>query len=605
MNLKSLFSGLFMVVLFSSVLSAQNDAKLANYYYQSGEYEKSAVLFKKLSEQSGFNEYYFEQYIESLMALETYTEAEKAIKAALAAHPRAIQLFVTYGSLLDRVGRMNEAEIEYRKAIENLNTNRSAISTLGNSFMRLTKYELALETFEKGESITGNSGIYSYSIAEIYRRQNDMENMISYYLESAMATISRITSVQNYFNRYLTSREDFELLRLKLYEKVQERPEDIFFPEMIQWVFIRNKQYARALRQARALDRRLDENGSRVYNLARIAANDRDFETAIEAYDYIVTNKLPNSPYYIDAKKELLESKRKQLITSKEGDRNNFELLRVEYETFLDEVGRSRRTALVIMELAELEALYLNNLDRAVELLQDLIELPGLNNYIRANAKLDLGDYFLMNSEVWEATLLYSQVDKEFREDHLGEMARFKNAKLSYYIGDFEWSQEQFDILKSATSRLISNDAIDLSVFIMDNANLDTTYAPLQLFAEAELLFFQNRTSEAFAKLDSIQLLYPDHTLEDDVLFIKAESYKLRKEFDLAVEMYNEIIKDHPDAIRADNAIFSLASLYEFTLEDPGKAMELYEKLFIEYSDSTFAIEARKRFRILRGDRIQ
>lgn len=594
-----------MVVLFSSVLSAQNDAKLANYYYQSGEYEKSAVLFKKLSEQSGFNEYYFEQYIESLMALETYTEAEKAIKAALAAHPRAIQLFVTYGSLLDRVGRMNEAEIEYRKAIENLNTNRSAISTLGNSFMRLTKYELALETFEKGESITGNSGIYSYSIAEIYRRQNDMENMISYYLESAMATISRITSVQNYFNRYLTSREDFELLRLKLYEKVQERPEDIFFPEMIQWVFIRNKQYARALRQARALDRRLDENGSRVYNLARIAANDRDFETAIEAYDYIVTNKLPNSPYYIDAKKELLESKRKQLITSKEGDRNNFELLRVEYETFLVEVGRSRRTALVIMELAELEALYLNNLDRAVELLQDLIELPGLNNYIRANAKLDLGDYFLMNSEVWEATLLYSQVDKEFREDHLGEMARFKNAKLSYYIGDFEWSQEQFDILKSATSRLISNDAIDLSVFIMDNANLDTTYAPLQLFAEAELLFFQNRTSEAFAKLDSIQLLYPDHTLEDDVLFIKAESYKLRKEFDLAVEMYNEIIKDHPDAIRADNAIFSLASLYEFTLEDPGKAMELYEKLFIEYSDSTFAIEARKRFRILRGDRIQ
>ena len=196
-------------------------------------------------------------------------------------------------------------------------------------------------------------------------------------------------------------------------------------------------------------------------------------------------------------------------------------------------------------------------------------------------------------------------MDKEFREDHLGEMARFKNAKLSYYIGDFEWSQEQFDILKSATSRLISNDAIDLSVFIMDNANLDTTYAPLQLFAEAELLFFQNRTSEAFAKLDSIQLLYPDHTLEDDVLFIKAESYKLRKEFDLAVEMYNEIIKDHPDAIRADNAIFSLASLYEFTLEDPGKAMELYEKLFIEYSDSTFAIEARKRFRILRGDRIQ
>ena len=236
--------------------------------------------------------------------------------------------------------------------------------------------------------------------------------------------------------------------------------------------------------------------------------------------------------------------------------------------------------------------------------MNEVINYPGINNYIKANAKLDLADYYLMSGEVWESTLLYSQVDKEFREDHLGEKARFKNAKLSYYIGDFDWAQEQFSILKSATTRLISNDAIDLSVFIMDNANLDTTFAPLALFSEAELLLFQNRVDEAFNKLDSIGLVYTDHTLIDDVYYAKAVQYTEMGEIDKAVEYYQRIIKEYPEEIRADNAIFNLAVLYADELDDTEQAKELYQSLFIDYPDSTYSIEARKRFRILRGDNI-
>ena len=349
----------------------------------------------------------------------------------------------------------------------------------------------------------------------------------------------------------------------------------------------------------------MNENGSRVYSIAQIAGNARDYDTAIDGYQYIVDSKDETSSFFIEAKKELLKNKRKKLTQSQNFVHSDLADLKKEYNSFLEDMGRDKRTALIILEFAELNALYLNDLDTAVVLLRDLLEFPGLNNYIRANAKLALADYFLMNGEVWESTLLYSQVDKEFREDHLGELARFKNAKLSYYIGDFEWAQEQFDILKSATTRLISNDAIDLSVFIMDNANLDTTYAPLQLFAEAELLFFQNRTEEAFEKLDSINNRFPGHTLADDVYFVKAESFSNQKNYLEAAEYYKKIISEHADEIRADNAIYALAQLYQHILGRPDEAKELYEKLFVDYSDSTFAIDARKNFRTLRGDNIQ
>ncbi len=593
------------LLLFSILsLSAQQDANLAKHYYDFGEYEKSAQLFKKLSDQNGYNEYYFSQYLESLMAIEEYEQAEASIKDIIKSRPQNIEIHVAYGNLLERLAQPEAADDQYRIAISKMDKNPKYISNLGNSFMRRTKYDLALETYLKGEELQNNEGRYAYNIAEIYRRKNEKENMIKYFLMSPMAASNRISSVQNYFTKYLDGKEEYELLRRQLYQYVQDDPENIFYPEMIQWVFIQNKDYKKALRQARALDLRLEENGSRIFHLARIAANDNDYETAIAAYQYIIDEKPINSSYYIDAKKELLDTKRKK-ITRSEYTSDDLLSLKGEYKEFITENGKGSRTSLIILELAELEALYLNNLDSAVVLLDELVNLPGLNNYIKANAKLDLADYYLMKGEVWESTLLYSQVDKEFREDHLGELARFKNAKLSYFIGDFDWAQEQFDILKSATTRLIANDAIDLSVFIMDNANLDTTYAPLALFSEAELLLFQNKSEAALNKLDSISQLYPEHSLTDDVLFAKAEYYNNNGQYELAIPLYEEIITNYPEEIRADNALYSLAQVYEEPMADPEKAKGLYEKLFLEYTDSTYSIDARKNFRRLRGDNIQ
>jgi tetratricopeptide (TPR) repeat protein len=209
-----------------------------------------------------------------------------------------------------------------------------------------------------------------------------------------------------------------------------------------------------------------------------------------------------------------------------------------------------------------------------------------------------------MEGDRWEASLLYSQVDKTFKEGVLGEDARYKNAKLSYYTGDFEWAQQQFDILKSATSRLISNDAIDMNVFIMDNLNLDTTDVTLGMYASAEMLVFQNKFNEAFIKLDSVALLFPEHSLVDDILYTKAMIYKRIKQPEKAIELFNTIIEKYPEEIRCDNAIYELAKMYDFQLNDSKKAQELYFKLFTEFTGSTFTVDARKRYRVLRGDEL-
>lgn len=594
---------LVICFVFIAFAGYSQNSKLANEYYRTGEYEKAAQMYKALSEKTKYNDYYFNRYIESLLALEEFEEAEKVVKQQIKRFPDNVQLYVMYGNLYERLSKPEIADKQYSIAIKKMKADKVIINNLGNAFTRLAKYDLALKTFHMGEALLDDNGLFAYNLADIYKRQGDTNNMIKYYLMSIKSNPTRINSLKTYFIQALQP-EDFTELKAQLYERIQEEPDNIDFPEMLEWVFIQNKDYNKAFRQSKALDKRLNENGFRVYDLAQIAGNAKDYETSIAAYDYIINEKGINSTYYMSARTESLSVKKRRILSSPDMKQDDLEDLKSNYISFIDEIGQNKQSAYVISELANLEAYYLKDLDGAINLLKEMLDMPGVDKFVAANGKLALGDFYLMSGEVWESTLLYSQVDKEFREAYLGEKARFKNAKLSYYIGDFEWAQSQFDILKASTSKLISNDAIDLSVFIMDNMGLDTTDVPLKMYAEAELLGFQNKYDEAFITLDKITNDYPDHTLKDDILYAKAKIYVKQRKFEEAIPLYEQIMNNHQEEIRCDNSIFELARIYEDQLGDLDKASELYEKLYIDFSNSTLAIEARKRFRALRGDNI-
>ena len=593
-----------VLLLFPILLSAQ-ESKLAQQYFLSGEYEKAATLYEKLYDKGKNNtNHYFKRYIDCLIALEEYKKCETIIKHQLKKKPQDVQLYVTYGNLFEKQFKEGEAKEQYKKAIRKLPSDRYIITQLANAFTNLTKYDLSIETYERGSQLLKNSTIFSYNLGDLYRRKGDSEKMIENYLNSLSANPGRLNSMKTIFQRYLT-KEDYKELQIQLYSRVQEETDIIQYPELLSWVFIQKKDYKNALRQVRALDKKLDENGGRVFRLGGIAANDGDYDAAIDAYEYIIYEKGLSSSYYIEAQREALSCKRRKIVEGFEYKIEDLRELENQYETFLDEFGKNKTTATIISELADLEAFYLKDLDKAISLLNEIIDYPGLNRKVQAVSKLSLADFYLMQGEIWESTLLYSQVDKAYQEDILGHEARLRNAKLSYYAGDFQWAQTQFDVLKASTSKLISNDALDLSIFILDNMGLDTSMVALELYAQADLLVFQNRIDEAILKLDTIHGKFPGHSLEDDIFYLKSKIYLNKQDYDQSAKMLQEIIDNFADGIRADNALYELALLYENHLNDLEKAKELYEIIFIEYSGSTFAVDARKRFRILRGDNMQ
>jgi len=586
------------VLLFMQGVVFGQESKLAQNYYNNGEYEKAAVLYQKLYKKHAYNDYYFRYYYNSLLNLGEYKNCEKIIKDAIKKKPQDLFLLVRQGTLYEKLDQQDKAEKLYEKAIKKLKNDRNQVIRLASAFSQLTKYEYALNVYEKGIKLIGDETIFSSSLAELYRRKGDIEQMIKYYLIYSKKNANSLKYVKQILQREYSDSLSL-VLKNQLYENIQKDPEETTYIKLLGWVFIQNKEYSKALRQLISLDKRLEEDGKQVFEIAQIAEKDKDYNTAIKAYQYISEEKNLNNSYLLQSERNLLICMKNKL--KDEGNLTEQELLNIKnkYIKTLDKLGVNNRTAYISIEYANFEAIYMNHLDPAIKILSELISRAGLNDRIKAKAKLDLGDYYLMSGEIWEGSLLYSQVDKDFQEGFLGEIARFKNAKLSYYNGDFEWSKIQLDVLKSATSKLISNDAIELSVFISENIGLDSTTIPLKMYANSELLAYQHKYDESFANLDSIAFLYPNHELEDDIWYLKAHLYLGLKDYENTVIYYKKIIDNHAEDIRGDNAMFELAQLYENILNKPEKANEIYEKIFIDYSNSTFAIEARKSYRAL------
>lgn len=585
------------------VLSAQ-DSRLADQYFENGEYEKAATLYEKFMQQNNGGDFYFDRYIECLVALERLADCEKALLKQLKKEPQKVRYYVSLGKVYEHQGKTNEAEKTYKKAIEKVTPERFEIQRLADAFMRENNTDLAQETYERGAVLLKNKYLFALNLAELYRRKGDILKMTDMLLIAIGENPDNLGYAQMMFQRFYEKEEDFTNLQNLLYTKIQEKPDAPIYVELLAWVFLQKKDYKNAFRQIKSLDKLYQEDGYRVFQLANNAENDGDYDAAIDGYSYIVTTKNAKNPLFITAKQKALACKRKKLTSGYDFSINELRILEQEYETYLIEIGRYNGTAQIMMELADLEALYLNDVDKAIKTLQEVIEIPMLQPQLQARAKLALGDYYLIKGENWEATLLYSQVDKAFKDDVLGHEARFRNAKLAYYKGDFAWAKTQFGVLKSSTSKLIANDAIDMDVFITDNMGLDSNTTALEMYANAELLMFQNRFTEAFATMDSVLTMYPQHALNDDVLYLKAKIHRKKREYEKAIEYYNLILKNHVEEIRADNALFEMAELYEVPLKNKEKAKELYEKLFNEFSASTLAVEARKKYRILRGDKV-
>lgn len=580
-----------------------SDYQLAMQFFQARDYEKAVVLYETLFEEHP-SSFYYMYYLQCLIELKEYKQAEKMIKGQRKSDPGAIKYLVDLGYLNMREGDDEKARKYYEEALEELTPNQQQIFDLANAFILKGENAYAIRVYLKGRDLLQGAYPFCFELATIYQRTGNFAGMFEEYLNLLDLSDSYLGTVQDRLQNILADDPEnikSECFREALLTRVQRNPDKLAFANLLWWYSIQQKEFEMALIQAKALDRRRQEQGDRILQLARLAVANNQYPIALNAYAYL-TAKGEASPYYDLSRVEFVTTKFTQITSSGTPDKKDLMDLEKAFIEVLDQVGENSATVTLLQNFAHLEAFYLGKPGEARELLSRAIEMKDLGQKEKAYCKLELGDILLFFGDVWEATLLYQQVYQDFKYEVLGQTAKFKNTKLSFYIGEFGWAKAQADILKAATDKLIANDALALSILIGENYDPDSTTIGLFIYARADLLTFKNRDREALQLLDSIPLLFGYHPLLDDVLMKKAGIYTKLGEYTIADSLLRKITTDYSDEVTADRALFLQAGLREKEMNDPITAMELYARLLERYPSSIYVIDARKRYRILRGD---
>lgn len=605
----------YLLILSIALLAISNsnaqtsDEELAYYYYENGEYEKANLYLEKVYE-SNTSKKNYEYYLNTLLELNDYKSALKLAKNQEKKYQLDYYYKIQTGVVLEKMDKSDKAQKHFEEIIETLgkNTSYGEYSSLGNNFININKLDYALETFEKGEKNNQNPNIsFGLQIADIYGRKGDFEKMSDAYLNMLDKNERLINQVQSYIPRNLdfeTDTKKVESLKIKLLKRIQKKPNKTIFNEMLIWLFQQKGDFNSAFIQVKALDKRKSNDGLEIYKFANLCNSNKKYDLAIDGYEYILNNFEPTNYYYSSAKRQILAVLKTKITINNNYNLSDLKNLESRYIETINSTASYKEKNPLMLDLANLEAYYIHNIDTAQIILNTLLASPGLDKKLEAKTKIEKADLLLIKNQVWDASLLYMQVEKKFKHDVIGHTAKFKNAKLYYYTGDYEWCQNQLNALKASTSKLISNDAMDLSLLITDNYNMDTTTKNMLRFSEADLFLFQNKLDEASLKLDSIIQDNPTHSLNDEVLYKRYEIAYKQKNFTKAIEYLNLIIEKYSEDILADNALFKGAELYENQLDNIEKAKEYYGRLLFDFPGSLFVVEARKRYRELTGSEV-
>jgi len=585
---------LSILCLFLSLWASAQNEQLANNYFDRGEFEKALVSYEELLKTQAGNSNYFQRVVECYQQLQQFDKAEKAIQERLDKY-RQSSLLIELGFNYQLQKNQERANKYYNQAIDKIKKNANEAYGLAYTFERKALFDYALLAYKTAIE-TDPRLSFNFQMAMLYGQKGQTDLMIETYLMEANQNPQNLPIIQNQISRFMTEDADAnfnDALKKALLIRAQ-KTQDVFWNDFLSWYFVQLKEYGKAFIQQKAIYKRNPESFSNIVNLGEMAIADNDQDSAKEILTFVLENT-NDLELLIQAHSYLMEM-RIDHATDKD-----YPAITEELGKLIKEFGVSPYTLSLLELEANFTAFNLNNPEKAKVILKNAMEMP-INRYQTAELKMQLADILLLEEKYNQALIYYSQVGEDMAGDIIGQEAQLKTAKTSYYKGDFEWASHQLKVLKSASSQLIANDALDLFLLISDNTVEDSTQVALKKFARADFLLYQNKKAESMAQF---QLILKDHKgeeIEPVTLLRIGKIYEKTGDFAKALEQYNTIITNHKECIYIDEALYYSAEIYNLNLNDVEKAKPLYEEIIFKHEDSIYFVDSRNKYRKLRGD---
>jgi tetratricopeptide (TPR) repeat protein len=588
----------FFLILFFCCFSLQfyaQEQQLAFQYFRNGDYEKAASMYKNLQEKHPYNISYTNYLIDCYQQLEQFETANNLIDKQLLKFPNQEYLYVEMGYNYQLQHLPEQAKLYYNKALKSVGKSPNLGYLVGKTFQNNHLLDYSLMVYKKAMEINPSAN-YNFQIASIYGEKGEISNMFNTYLDLIELSQEYLPTAKNRIGKFITddaeNKHNISLKKLLL-KRSQNNPKNSW-NQLLSWLYMQQKEYEKAFIQEKALYKRNSENLNSIVEVGEIAFEDNNFEVAKNCFDFVLKNN-NNLEIELSAKLYLLQIDMETNVSN--------DIIETQFQQLFNQYGKNINTVGIQVFYADFLNFKKNNFKSAFSVLKNVLKLP-LNEFQNGYVKTKLADILVFNNQFNTALIYYTQVQKGLKNHEIGQTARFKIAQTSYFKGDFDWAQSQLKVLKKSTSQLIANDALDLNLLITDNIVKDSLRIALKKYAIADLLAFQQKNQQAIDTLQVILNQFKGNSIEDEALFKQAKLHEKLNEFEKAANNYLQIIALKKDDILVDDAIYFLAELYANKFNDIEKAKQYYQLIIFEYPSSIYLVEARKKFRKLRGDAI-
>ena len=605
---KLVLANIVACLLFSFSLSAQNkqdknqvDFSLAKQYMGEEKFEEAIGLLEDLLDKK-FDNSYYQLLNEAYTKTNQTKKQEKLIKHSIKKNKDNPLYVIDLGMFYFNNNEQDKAKDQFEKVIKNLRANNSEITKVANYFSSARQYEYASQAYKQGRKLFNDDTKYTYEITYIYQMLGKNDEIAREYLVWLRKDPKALNQIEvNINNLFYRDKDDklYETFSNVVLEEVKKDTKNQQFNLLYYWLLMKKNDYSSAFIQAKAIDKRFNNSdGFQVNEYCQMAMNNNRFEYALQGFEFLSKQGEEMMEKY-QVKQNILNCLYNQFIQKSTHTQKEISSLEKEYKQFFTSEGYTYKTAKTMQQYADVLAYWINQPQEAVDLLDTIIAMRQIPNQLRAECKLTRADIFLINGDVWQASLIYSQVEKDFKNETIGSEAKFRNALLSYFTGDFPWALSQADALRSSTTKLIANDAMELSLLINENMDEDSTYRGLTWFAKADFALYQNKLQEAETYLDSIDNWYVLHPLFDEVLYKRAQIAIKEDNYQKADSLLGTLIMKYPIDLMADDALMLLAQINEEKFNNKAKAKEYYEKIILDYSSSLYINQARKKYKEL------
>lgn len=588
-----------IMLSFSLTIFAQNQLQQAITYYNQKQYEKAAVLFKRLYRERK-TKFYFDYYLSCLLRTGQYDKALKEIDRQIKKRPYDLIFLADKAEVLKLTGSEQQANQLIKTILKKLPAEPNTIIQIANNFLRYKDYDAAEKVLNKGEKLTGR---HFYQIRyTLYALQRNYDKLLDVLLAWLGSQPQQFKHIQKILHSYLKNDVGDELSNMlfkKLIIRIQKTHIPVYYRLLI-WYLIQKQQFDLALIQAIAYNRRIHGFGSEIYNVGIKALESDSLETATQAFNYIIKQGVKN-PYYFKAQTGLTRVMFLQITKNKYAiDRKKLIDLENQYKQILQQSYIPEKDKITLIEqLADLQAFYLNKPDTAYNLLQQFINDTYLDNKAKGQLLIEQGKILLKQHKFYAAILKFAKAADLNANNELSNQATFMQALTYFYMGNFHWAKTQFDILKGQTDKLYANDAILYSEIIQQALEDSTKLPVLHSFAKAQYYEFIFKPDSALILLDSI--INQAFFLADFALLEKYKIHYNSGQYQLAAKDLLQLINNFTSSLIIDKATYLLARLYETKLNDPQKAIEYYKKILFDYRGSIYTDPARTHFRRLMG----